>query len=121
MFKNENSLRINGRIFFISLIFLSAILTFFYWEYLSKKDLDRFTLNSKIPNKEQTKGYISSDNCRSCHPSEYNSWYGTYHRTMTQVAGDHSVMGRFDGSEINSRGLKSVSYTHLTLPTILLV
>ena len=106
MSKNENSLRINGRIFFVSLIFLSAILTFFYWEYLSKKDLDRFTLNSKIPNKEQTKGYISSDNCRSCHPSEYNSWYGTYHRTMTQVAGGHSVMGRFDGSEINSRGLK---------------
>ena len=106
MSKNENSLRINGRFFFVSLIFLSAILTFFYWEYLSKKDLDRFTLNSKIPNKEQTKGYISSDNCRSCHPSEYNSWYGTYHRTMTQVAGDHSVMGRFDGSEINSRGLK---------------
>ena len=106
MFKNENSLRINGRIFFISLIFLSSISTFFYWKYLSKKDSDRFTLNSKIPNKEQTKGYISSDTCRSCHPAEYASWYGTYHRTMTQVAGDDSVMGRFDGSEIDSRGLK---------------
>ena len=106
MFKTKNSLRINGRVFFVLLIFLSAFSTFFYWKYLSKKDLDRRNLNSKIPNKEQTKGYISSDNCKSCHPSEYASWYGTYHRTMTQVAGSHSVMGRFDGSEIDSRGLK---------------
>ena len=106
MFKTKNSLRINGRVFFVLLICLSAFSTFFYWKYLSKKDLDRRNLNSKIPNKEQTKGYISSDNCKSCHPSEYASWYGTYHRTMTQVAGSHSVMGRFDGSEIDSRGLK---------------
>ena len=106
MVKTENSLRINGRIFIVLLIVFSAFSTFFYWKHLSKKDLDRVALKSKIPNKEQTKGYISSDNCRSCHPSEYASWYGTYHRTMTQVAGDHSVMGRFDGSEIDSRGLK---------------
>ena len=69
MVKTENSLRINGRIFIVLLIVFSAFSTFFYWKYLSKKDLDRVALNSKIPNKEQTKGYISSDNCRSCHPS----------------------------------------------------
>ena len=106
MSSSENSLRINGRIFLLLLVCLSALSTFFYWKYLSKKDLDRIALNSKIPNIEKTKGYVSSDNCRSCHPSEYASWYETYHRTMTQVAGDHSVMGRFDGTEIDSRGLK---------------
>ena len=110
MFKTKNPLRINGRVFFVLLIFFSVISTYFYWKYLSKKDLDRFSLNSKIPNKEQAKGYISSDNCRSCHPAEYASWYNTYHRTMTQIAGNHSVIGRFDGTEIDSRGLKYKIY-----------
>ena len=27
--------------------------------------------------------YVSSDTCRSCHPQEYDSWHGSYHRTMT--------------------------------------
>ena len=27
-------------------------------------------------------GYVSSDTCRACHPSEYESWHGSYHRTM---------------------------------------
>ena len=102
MFKTKNPLRINGRVFFVLLIFFSVISTCFYWKYLSKKDLDRFSLNSKIPNKEQAKGYISSDNCRSCHPAEYASWYNTYHRTMTHIAGNHSVIGRFDGTEIDT-------------------
>lgn len=29
---------------------------------------------------------MSSDACRSCHPSEYASWHRSFHRTMTQVA-----------------------------------
>ena len=52
MFKTKNPLRINGRVFFVLLIFFSVISTYFYWKYLSKKDLDRFSLNSKIPNNE---------------------------------------------------------------------
>jgi hypothetical protein len=45
-------------------------------------------------------GYVSSSECRSCHPSEYASWYGSYHRTMTQVASPESVKGNFDGVEL---------------------
>lgn len=41
-------------------------------------------------------GYVSSSECRSCHPSEYASWHASYHRTMTQVASPESVKGRFD-------------------------
>lgn len=29
-------------------------------------------------------GYVSSDRCRACHPSQYESWHRTFHRTMTQ-------------------------------------
>ena len=36
--------------------------------------------------------YISSGTCRSCHPSNYASWYGSFHRTMTQVANSSTVV-----------------------------
>ncbi len=45
-------------------------------------------------------GYTSSAACRSCHPNEYATWYGSYHRTMTQVATPESVRASFDGVTI---------------------
>lgn len=41
-------------------------------------------------------GYVSSDACRACHPSHYESWHASYHRTMTQVATPQSIAGDFD-------------------------
>lgn len=37
------------------------------------------------------RGYATSGACRSCHPSQYGTWRGTFHRTMTQVAGPLSI------------------------------
>jgi Cytochrome c554 and c-prime len=52
-------------------------------------------------------GYVSSSECRSCHPSEYASWHGSYHRTMTQVAGPESVKGLFDDVQLGGdQGLR---------------
>ena len=42
-------------------------------------------------------GYVSSETCRACHPSEYDTWYGSFHRTMTQVATSETVRADFDG------------------------
>ena len=36
-------------------------------------------------------GYVTSETCRSCHPSQYDTWYGSFHRTMTQVATPDTV------------------------------
>ncbi len=44
--------------------------------------------------------YVSSDACRACHPSEYDSWHDTYHRTMSQVALGENVLAPFDGREL---------------------
>ena len=41
-------------------------------------------------------GYVSSATCRSCHPSQYATWHGSFHRTMTQVATPESVRADFD-------------------------
>jgi len=35
--------------------------------------------------------YVSSNTCKACHPREYNTWYGSYHRTMTQVASPETL------------------------------
>ncbi|HKU43801.1 MAG TPA: hypothetical protein VJR89_36830, partial [Polyangiales bacterium] len=40
--------------------------------------------------------YVGSDACRACHPDHTASFRRTFHRTMTQEAGPHSVLGDFD-------------------------
>ncbi len=71
-------------------------------------------------------GYVSSDECRACHPGKYESWHKTYHRTMTQVPGPESVRGDFSGrsfdlEEVRFRpyqedGRYFVSVTDLRVP-----
>lgn len=62
-------------------------------------------LTSALP-KQRVDKYTSSNSCRVCHPGEYESWHRTFHRTMTQPASEASVVGRFDGTTINSDGLE---------------
>jgi len=47
-------------------------------------------------------GYVSSDTCRACHPSQYASWHASYHRTMTQVASPRTVITSFDGVTVDN-------------------
>ena len=47
-------------------------------------------------------GYVSSETCRSCHPSEYETWYGSFHRTMTQVATPETVRADFDAVRVEN-------------------
>ena len=46
--------------------------------------------------------YISSNTCQACHPSEYETWYGSFHRTMTQVATPETVRADFDGVRVEN-------------------
>lgn len=41
--------------------------------------------------------YVSSESCRSCHPSNYETWHASYHRTMTQIASSETVATELDG------------------------
>ena len=38
------------------------------------------------PDEGAQAGYLSSDGCRSCHPSEHSSWKQSYHSSMTRSA-----------------------------------
>lgn len=41
--------------------------------------------------------YASSRACKSCHPSQYKTWFKSYHRTMTQPASKAAILAPFDG------------------------
>ncbi|HEV8244151.1 MAG TPA: multiheme c-type cytochrome, partial [Polyangiaceae bacterium] len=56
------------------------------------------------PGERPRQGYVSSNVCQSCHPSEYASWHRSYHRTMTQVASSKSVLAPFDGTHLEVDG-----------------
>jgi len=62
-------------------------------------------LQRELPRALRGDGYVSSDACRTCHPSQYRSWHDSYHRTMTQVASPATVRGDFDDVTLRSRGL----------------
>jgi len=47
-------------------------------------------------------GFVSSQTCRSCHPSQYQSWHRSYHRTMTQVATADTAAASFDGVAVDA-------------------
>jgi hypothetical protein len=38
-------------------------------------------------------GYVGSSRCQACHPAEYATWHRSYHRTMTQPANVHTLLG----------------------------
>ncbi len=59
---------------------------------------------SGIPRQGRPDGYVSSDQCQACHPSQYNSWHQTYHRTMTQWATPESVVGDFENVTLELLG-----------------
>ncbi len=50
-------------------------------------------------------GYVTSDGCRACHPSEYARWHGSHHRTMTQVASPETVVGDFGDVQLVHAGI----------------
>jgi len=62
-------------------------------------------LATQLPQIRRDGGYVGSAQCRECHADEHASWHRSYHRTMTQPATEEAVLGKFDGTTIDSGGL----------------
>lgn len=60
------------------------------------------------PRLSEEKGFASSKSCRNCHPGEFESWHRTWHRTMTQFPSPETVVGEFDGRELNHRNRRYI-------------
>lgn len=66
--------------------------------------VERSRLNSDFNPHEA--GFVGSAACEGCHLDRHESWYATYHRTMTQEASAVSVQGEFDGQSLDYWGLR---------------
>ncbi len=51
-----------------------------------------------------SEGFVGSDSCQECHQHSYQTWYASYHRTMTQVANSETVVGPFDDVSLEFQG-----------------
>lgn len=60
-------------------------------------------LLKEVPNVGKAQ-FTGSSACLACHPNEYRSWHDSYHRTMTQLASDKSVLAPFDGRILYANG-----------------
>jgi hypothetical protein len=45
-------------------------------------------------------GYVSSHQCRACHPEAYATWSDSYHRRMTQPATPENMLAPFDHLQV---------------------
>jgi hypothetical protein len=77
------------------------------WERVQAKSA-REQAQAHRPIAVQEGGYVSSNACRSCHAREYESWAGSYHRTMTQVATPTSVLGDFRKQQVSDQPVYTV-------------
>ncbi len=50
--------------------------------------------------------FTGSAACQDCHGDRHETWYATYHRTMTQEATPAAVQGRFDGQALDYWGVR---------------
>lgn len=86
--------RIPAGLFFAALLCASAILFSEAWMHVGA---------TADPS---TKAYMGSDSCSDCHADRHSSWRSTFHRSMTQEAGAHSVQGNFDGQPLDYQDMR---------------
>ncbi len=73
------------------------------WDIRRQKTAsDREAFFSKLPREGRPGGYVKSASCQACHPSQYESWRRSYHRTMTQYVTPEAVMGEFDNVDLEA-------------------
>jgi hypothetical protein len=70
-----------------------------------QQPVDRERAVTNRPRQLPRGDYVGSAACQSCHPENHASWYDSYHRTMTQVATEQSVIGDFDNVRLSGKDI----------------
>ena len=78
------------------------ITTPFVW---TTQPADGETAVTNRPIQVPTGGYVGSAACQVCHPHNHATWHDSYHRTMTQVANEESVIGNFNNVRLAGKDL----------------
>ena len=86
---------------FVLLVAVGVWRTLAWYEGPYEDHQSRLEVENSVPKKKSDGDYVSSRDCRSCHPGAYQAWHDSYHRTMTQVASPSSMAGDFDDVELS--------------------
>ncbi len=54
--------------------------------------------------------YLGSENCQSCHQTEYDAWQGSHHQLAMQAASGDAVLGDFSDSQFSKDGVISTFF-----------
>ncbi|WP_164484047.1 hypothetical protein [Pseudofulvimonas gallinarii] len=84
-------------------VLLATILVVIAWSAVAVYR-ERAALNEPVDVSQAH--FTGSQACVDCHADRHESWYATFHRTMTQEATPDSVQGRFDGQPLDYWGLR---------------
>lgn len=69
----------------------------------SDRSLDRERGTANRPLQLPAGDFVGSAACQSCHPHNHATWHDSYHRTMTQVANEQSVLGDFNNVSLSGK------------------
>jgi nitrate/TMAO reductase-like tetraheme cytochrome c subunit len=83
-----------------------------FWPRLGQEPIDdQVPTDSVATSIEDTRpievldaGYVSSNECKSCHPQQHSSWTQSYHRTMTQYATPDVITANMDNTDVTVGG-----------------
>jgi predicted CXXCH cytochrome family protein len=94
----------------VTLCFLLGAATIAGAITLSKQQNTRVQIakerSKTTPGSDRGGGYVRSETCASCHPREHQTWFKSFHRTMTQVASPETVLGKFNDVELEWAGAR---------------
>lgn len=82
------------------LLLLAALSSAAMWARVDHVRADRAWAAQRrawVPGPRGADEYAGSDACRGCHLAAYDSWHGSYHRTMTQHAGPDTILAPWQG------------------------
>src|SRR5262245_7658285 len=81
-----------------------------YWVLIRNRNHDPFEPTVKFPDSVPKQGgppgYATSAACKECHPKQFETWWRSYHRQMTQVMNSNTVQAKFDGVMMYSGGAR---------------
>ena len=66
------------------------------WDPPAAKPFPQRPLELRDAGSDNKTEYVSSDSCLPCHPRQHASWHEGFHRTMTQVVTDETVVADFE-------------------------
>ncbi|MEE2674456.1 MAG: C cytochrome precursor [Myxococcota bacterium] len=92
-----------ARFLVLILVLCAASFATASWRAASPAPLREHEVQTR-PIRVLSDGYVGVDSCVACHPSQHASWQASYHRTMTQVASEATVLAPFDGRVLKDQG-----------------